>query len=177
MPGFLVICVLYIQYLWRMIKRTVTRLFGLQAKKNTIPVNYDILYLINQKLDWHDRFFLSQTCQALRDFATCDWDDKYRSLSPKEQVKFLAGLAVGMPDHWVCGYCCALHRVDTSDTPDGSALRSLGMPCLTDPVPLMEFREYQIHHRHVQLALKYNRLGIRQKYLGELWRRPLGQST
>lgn len=168
MASFRVWCELYTKYIWRLLEGKAARLSGIGVKNSSIPLHYDVLYLINKNLDWHDRFFLSQTCRALREFAWCDWNDRYQSLNRKEQIQFLAGLAIGMPGHWFCAACLALHPVNTSDTPDG-AHRVIGNVCSgRDPTPVMELFEYQIHHRHIQLALKYNRMGSRKKYLKEL---------
>ncbi|CAM1511284.1 Fc.00g087970.m01.CDS01 [Cosmosporella sp. VM-42] len=122
----------------------------------------EVTLVILGHLDLHDKFFLSQTCRALRRCIVHDWEVEVGRLELKPTIDFWAGLAYCLPDSWYCRTCGTLHPVDTMDIPRPPIL---GLPCPSrgsnhEPV----FSGIQPHH--AQLALKYARMGnVYRQYL------------
>lgn len=132
-------------------------------KTHILDLPAEVILLITDQLDRHDQFFLSQTCRPLRRLVGCDWEREMDRLSMAEKLDFWTGLAYNLPDRWACADCCRLHAVDSSDTP--RAPRAPCHPHLSRGIG----KHYSIQHYHIQLALKYHRLGkSHQKQLGRL---------
>ncbi|KAH7241552.1 hypothetical protein BKA59DRAFT_456144 [Fusarium tricinctum] len=116
-----------------------------------LPV--DIFFIIIKHLELCDLFLLSQTSGAMRYFAKRDWEAEMHNKSLKYKLDFLSGLAYALPDRWVYGYSVGLCEVDPHDVPAAS-------PFPWDDDMLPEWRgSYKLQPHHVQLALKYERLG------------------
>jgi hypothetical protein len=89
----------------------------------------------------------------MRYFAKRDWEAEMHNKSLKYKLDFLSGLAYALPDRWVYGYSVGLCEVDPHDVPAAS-------PFPWDDDMLPEWRgSYKLQPHHVQLALKYERLG------------------
>ena len=156
-------------------KHYIKHLIGLfwgQSKEHDIPSSppdklcflalpLDIIHLISTRLELHDRFFLSQTCRALRVLFRENWKE-VDGLSYADRMRFWTGLAYVLPRHWVCSACCELHPMDPKDTPRRPAYECLNR--LNEPLC------FRYLHHHVQLALKIHRLGghNHQRYLSAL---------
>ncbi|KAH7318106.1 hypothetical protein B0I35DRAFT_478643 [Stachybotrys elegans] len=106
---------------------------------------------------------LSQTCTALRRIiAHIPLANLYR----EQRLDLLLGLSRDLPDRWVCEICVRLHATHPQDTwaepwhttcPAGWRQHKDLNPCGLD----MSFR-------HVQLALKYSRIGCNPSYVENL---------
>ncbi|KAM0461440.1 hypothetical protein ACHAPV_004145 [Trichoderma viride] len=137
----------------------------------------DLLREISDLLSPADNIIFATTCRAVRNcagrgqFPPADTEE-----NREERFEYLVSKCRDMPDHWVCEECMRLHRIDTADTPTDSC-----PPCpLADsygrynqPLQLAPADEYELGRRHVQLALKYSRMGdsllpSHRQYLGRL---------
>lgn len=135
-----------------------------------LVLSLDIILLFGDYLSLHDKFFLSHTCQALRNIMKRDWEWELMILSIPDEQRFWAGLAYVLPDHWACSECYHLHRYSPADLPYKN-IHGRPSSCGVDR-SRGEFAEssYRLQHHHVQLALKFSRLGREEysKYLAAL---------
>lgn len=115
----------------------------------------ELLLEIIKHLDLHDEFLLSQTCGALRGLTERNWKPTLQRLSHAQQLDFWTGLAYVLPNHWVCGPCGKLHKIDKRDRPTTDN-RS---PRCQQQDGLDFDHSYHLRHTHVQLALKLTRMG------------------
>lgn len=123
----------------------------------------EILTLVIHQLALHDKLLLSRTCTTMRRLASCEWRVELDRYSISEKLGFWTGLAYVLPDYFICAGCYCPHRIDTSDVPSRSLLS-----CCPDRT-LTKKTAYALEHHHVQLALKYHRLGnSHQGYLKAL---------
>ncbi|KAL7791043.1 hypothetical protein V8C37DRAFT_383316 [Trichoderma ceciliae] len=149
-----------------------------QKKAAILQLPLDIISLVIDNLDLHDKFLLSHTCKAFRQITTSQgWDMKISRLPFNDRFGFLVGLAYTLPSHWACPKCCKLHRINTLDTPTafnkpGSqmAMRKSCVPCGVDLTRRIKVGAYSIQHYHIQFALKLSRLGniYHRQYLAKL---------
>ncbi|KAJ2978018.1 hypothetical protein NUW58_g7628 [Xylaria curta] len=122
-----------------------------------------VIHLIAKSLTPADIALLSQTCRSMRESL-----NKYpnaAALSRADYFAYLAGMARGLPNQWLCDYCMALHPIDKRDKPttkwrpcscpNYSVLASHRRCRLQNP-------NIPFEHHHIQLALKYTRLGQRK---------------
>ncbi|PNP39455.1 hypothetical protein TGAMA5MH_08661 [Trichoderma gamsii] len=137
----------------------------------------DLIREITTHLSPADNIILATTCRAVRNcagrgqFPPADTEE-----NREERFEYLAGMCRDMPDHWVCEECMRYHRIDTADTPADSRpscplADSYGR--YNQPLQLAPADEYELGRRHVQLALKYTRMGdsltpTHRQYLGRL---------
>lgn len=130
----------------------------------------DILFLVADNLALHDKFFLSQTCQALRHIMFRDWDSEISRLSFNDKLRFWTGLACTLPSYWACAKCCKLHLINTSDTPTSLILGWQYPSCGADLSRGDFIRQgYSVQHHHIQIALKLSRLRNKhEKYFAAL---------
>ncbi|KAI0401811.1 hypothetical protein F4802DRAFT_578511 [Xylaria palmicola] len=106
-----------------------------------------------------DIVLLSQTCRSIR--VSLFKHPSGAHLSRADYFAYLAGMAHGLPDQWVCDYCMALHPVNKRDTPT-AACSPCPCPAESRGPPLHNPCLLRIDHHHVQLALKYTRLQLRK---------------
>lgn len=136
-----------------------------QSNKNRdvalLQLPVEILLLIADNLDLHDKFHISQTCQALRQITLRDWKTELLQLSFDDKLTFWTGVAYTLPRHWVCPKCCKLHLGKMSDTP---IIRKHCLPCGVKQCKKRVHKGYKIQHHHIQLALKLSRLGNKYRY-------------
>ncbi|KXH43882.1 hypothetical protein CSAL01_01798 [Colletotrichum salicis] len=134
------------------------------GKAYVLRLSIDLLQEIIGHLDLLSQFMFSQTCRAGRILTQKDWKDASLALPEPERISFWAAVAYRLPNHWACARCCGLHETDRSDTPwshrsppcqQGEALDTLG-------------RSYKLRHTHIELALKFRRMGTNAGYLSEL---------
>ncbi|GFP55634.1 hypothetical protein TASIC1_0005049200 [Trichoderma asperellum] len=122
----------------------------------------DLIREITDELSPADKIIFATTCRAIRNtvgrgqFPSDTYEDR------QERFEYLASMCRDMPNHWVCEECMRYHRIDTSDTP----VQSRPTCPLADrygrynqPLTLSPGDEYELGRRHVQLALKYTRMG------------------
>ncbi|KAF5628551.1 f-box domain protein [Fusarium sp. NRRL 25303] len=122
-----------------------------------LPV--EVMFYILDHTELCSLYWLSQTCRTMRYLAKRD----FRTLANtnfEDRAEFLLGLAYVMPDHYFCGKCCMLHIFNRHAPSIKSRLcwdYSINhrRSCATG---------YNLQHQHVQLALKYNRLGGFYRY-------------
>ncbi|KAM4056234.1 endonuclease-reverse transcriptase domain-containing protein [Hirsutella rhossiliensis] len=117
-------------------KRRVPRAGPLQKNCALLQMPVEIILLISDELPKHGQVVLSQTCLDLRAILDHHLHLSGARLSPEQQLEYLACLARDEPNWWVCERCISLHYVTCLD-----------MVRLT------------LNHHHVQLALKYSRMG------------------
>ncbi|KAF5539560.1 f-box domain-containing protein [Fusarium napiforme] len=118
-----------------------------------LPV--DVLICILDHAELCDLYWLSQTCKSMQRLAKRDFRTIVNNTNAEDKAEFLLGLAYVLPDHFFCVNYCMLHTVDSH------------APLLMSP----HCCDYSVNHgricaagfdlqyQHVQLALKYNRLG------------------
>ncbi|KAF5986141.1 hypothetical protein FBULB1_2571 [Fusarium bulbicola] len=114
----------------------------------------DVLMYILDHTELYSLYWLSQTCKTMRHLARRDFRTLINT-NAEDKAKFLLGLAYVLPDHYFCGNCCQLHIFNRHG--------SSRMPshCWDDSVNHRRSCAilYDLQHQHVQLALKYIRLG------------------
>ncbi|KAL7896633.1 hypothetical protein HDV63DRAFT_411075 [Trichoderma sp. SZMC 28014] len=122
----------------------------------------DLIREISDHLSPADSIIFATTCRAVRNcsgrgqFPPADTDE-----AQEQRFEYLASMCRDMPDHWVCEQCMRCHRIDTDDTPtDSRPTCPLAEPYgrYNQPLPLVA-DDYELGRRHVQLALKYTRMG------------------
>ncbi|KXH47117.1 hypothetical protein CSIM01_13211 [Colletotrichum simmondsii] len=125
----------------------------------------EMLFHIISFLELHDQFILRQTCKDMQVLLQKDWRLLFTRLAVSQKLDFLAGLAFTSPNHWVCGGCHQLHRIDTNDIP----WHKLGT-CPHDKDRARFLSRFGIRESHVQLALKLTRLktAADQEYLKKI---------
>ncbi|KID94430.1 f-box domain containing protein, partial [Metarhizium majus ARSEF 297] len=131
----------------------------------------ELLLAIAEKLPADSRLVLSQTCSAFHNIIQSSQSTKcsVKTFDPSTFLDYLAAIARDLPDMWVCDKCMALHAADRQDTPQSPLTKS----CPRTPMHRANGQRLcWPHHRHVQLALKYTRLGVRdperRRHLAEL---------
>ncbi|KAK1244043.1 hypothetical protein MKX08_002181 [Trichoderma sp. CBMAI-0020] len=122
----------------------------------------DLLRDISDQLPPADSLVFATTCRAVRNCAGRGQFPADAEENQEQRFEFLASICRDMPDHWVCEECVRLHRIDTADTPSNSRptcplADAYGR--FNQPLQLAPAAEYELGRRHVQLALKYSRLG------------------
>ncbi|KAK1471611.1 hypothetical protein CCUS01_06095 [Colletotrichum cuscutae] len=140
-----------------------------QPQTYTVPsflkLPNEMLFHIISFLELHDQFILRQTCKDMQILLQKDWRLLFTRLAVSQKLDFLAGLAFTSPNHWVCGGCHLLHRIDTNDIP-WHLLRT----CPYDTNRACFLSRFDIRESHVQLALKLMRLktAANQEYLKKI---------
>ncbi|KAK9437438.1 F-box domain, cyclin-like protein [Metarhizium brunneum] len=139
-----------------------------QGLENLSP---ELLLAIAEKLPADSRLVLSQTCSAFHSIIQSSQRTKcsIKTFDPSTFLDYLAVIARDLPDTWVCDKCMALHAADLQDTPQSPITKS----CPRASLHRANGKSLcWPHHRHVQLALKYTRLGVRdperRRHLAEL---------
>lgn len=134
----------------------------------------DIVYLVFDELPLHGRILLSQTCRDLRSVLRSKCYSAVRKASAAERLALLRVLGDILPDRRLCTPCRALHLVDHKDLPV-TDYDYYYRPC---PAPERIWSRhylnarYAVAHRHVQLAIKYTRLGnVHQRYRARISQR------
>ncbi|KAF4973179.1 hypothetical protein FZEAL_9396 [Fusarium zealandicum] len=156
-------------------------LFGAQdveddVKKNKITIlqlPIDVVLLITDYLALHDQVTLSETCISFHTVVRLRCGSA--ALLPKEQrIRYFSAVARSIPDRWACEICAELHPVSFKDAPGIPS----SLPCQRTALR-PRFHgisiKFKLEHRHVQLALKYQRLACISKndraiYLSRLLR-------
>ncbi|KAI0104656.1 hypothetical protein GGR51DRAFT_560918 [Nemania sp. FL0031] len=137
-----------------------------------LPV--DLIVDIAKFLAPADKVLLSQTCSSMRDCLAKHSNANAAHLSRADYFAYLAGIARGLPEKWVCDCCMALHTIDKYDKPTAKWRSSRCPVYSTRPLwrhsRLHDTHHIRIQHHHVQLALKYTRLQQRKydSYLRDL---------
>lgn len=126
----------------------------------------EIFLLIANELPLESKFILSQTCRRARFNLHRDWRAELERLACDRdaQLRFLSAIARDLPDHLACEYCVRLHKVNSGCVPTRhkSSICKVSEPriCVdTYRDGGLEGEGYHLSHIHVQLALKYSRLG------------------
>ncbi|EHK42005.1 hypothetical protein TRIATDRAFT_30654 [Trichoderma atroviride IMI 206040] len=122
----------------------------------------DLLREIFDQLSPADNIVFATTCRAVRNCAGRGQFPADAEENQEQRFEVLASMCRDMPDRWVCEECMRLHRIDTADTPaDSSPTCPLADAYgrFNQPLQLAPADEYELGRRHVQLALKYTRLG------------------
>lgn len=131
----------------------------------------ELLLAMAEILPAESRLVLSQTCSAFHNIIQSSQRTKFslKNFDPSTFLDYLATIARDLPDAWVCDKCMALHAADLHDTPQSPLTKSCPRASLHRANGQ---RLCWPHHRHVQLALKYTRLGVRdperRRHLAEL---------
>jgi hypothetical protein len=137
----------------------------------------DLIHEITNHLSPADNIIFATTCRAVRNIAgPGQFPPDDTEENREERFEYLASMCRDMPDHWVCEECMQYHCIDTTDTPADSRptcplADSYGR--YNRPLQLAPGDEYELGRRHVQLALKYTRMGdsllpSHRQYLGRL---------
>lgn len=148
-----------------------------------IPV--DSLLLVADELPLDSKYLLSQTCKRIHAILHRDWLAALQKLPTAERRLAVGRLAYHLPDYFSCASCCKLHKVDVNDIPTSSNIdleytrrgcshvrkcRYVSKDHHQNFFEPYEFNNYYVLvHNHVQLALKYTRLGnTHTRYLSKL---------
>lgn len=137
----------------------------------TFGLPRELFWMITVNLSFADRFFLSQTCSALRHSLRRDWRGEFVLRLPRAQTEIAEELAEGLLNVWYCCFCGRLHRVDTRDYPsnhewagDSNSTRGCAVSGFSREQLLPSFRfepgtlvRYPIKMHHSQLLRKYER--------------------
>ncbi len=129
-----------------------------------------ILDLIFDTLPLDSKVLLSQTCRVMRRLLNQACAATIRELPLSNRLELLTELANALPDHQVCSICYELHTVNTMDVPYRICYRRDYRCSVFSMLDSHHFGlRYYLTHYHVQLALKYHRLGsVYQEYLTSL---------
>lgn len=126
----------------------------------------EILIIIMDNLERHDKYFLAQSCKTMRILASYCWEGETAPLESRDIHRFWYRLSYVLPDVYMCGRCRRLHKIDSADTPQTAK------PLGCSPLLSRTHCGYVLRHRHVMLALKYSRLGnVHEEYLRKLMAR------
>ncbi|KAG5753069.1 hypothetical protein H9Q70_004309 [Fusarium xylarioides] len=117
-----------------------------------LPV--EVLMYILDHAELCDLYWLSQTCKTMRCLAKRDFRTIINT-NVEDKAYFLLGLAYVLPDHYFCWRCCMLHTVNRH------VPSVMSLPCWDYSVNHRRScaAGYDLQPQHIQLALKYNRLG------------------
>lgn len=100
---------------------------------------------------------LSQSCATLRNILQGYNAREFARSSANDRIGYFARRARDLPDHWVCEKCATLHRVEQHDCPwHPNGCTADGF--LEQPT-FFDYGRYHLEHRHIQLILKYTRMG------------------
>ncbi|KAM3509472.1 hypothetical protein MY11210_006321 [Beauveria gryllotalpidicola] len=136
-----------------------------------LNVPIELIILFAQNLQLFDQYRLAQVSTGFRSILKKRFDERtIVKTSDKEWLIYLTLRAFSLPNHWVCEECNDLHPYDPEDNPSpvhlsggtsGGCPRRATTPDFTPIVSpcSFHFQQYHLHHRHVQLALKYHRMG------------------
>ncbi|KAK8147569.1 hypothetical protein G3M48_001387 [Beauveria asiatica] len=133
-----------------------------------VPV--ELIILFAQYLQLLDQYRLAQVSIAFRSILKTRFDQHtIAKVYPPEWMFYLATRALELPNHWVCEQCYDIHPYNPQDTPSLAHFNDAigGCPLkATTPYfrPMVfpysyHFQNFHLHHRYVQLALKYHRMG------------------
>lgn len=124
------------------------------GSRGLLELPVEVLLSILDHTELCGLYWLSQTCRTMRYLAKRD----FRTLvdtDVEDKAEFLLGLAYVLPDHYFCGKCCMLHIFNRH----APSIK----PRICWDYSVNHRRSwatgYDLQHQHVQLALKYNRLG------------------
>ncbi len=150
-------------------------------KQDSLLLNLPLCLILNicDELDWPDKVVFSQTCRSLWHHLHSKCVSTFRKATFEDRLKYLTILSSILLDYYVCERCCVLHLINPKDVP--GIWRSQCWDTYHVPCPLPELNEgsvsfsrhYAFAYRHVQLALKYSRLGgkaVHQRYLKNILR-------
>ncbi|OHE92021.1 hypothetical protein CORC01_12660 [Colletotrichum orchidophilum] len=129
-----------------------------------LSIPTELLEEIIKHLDLHGEFMFSQTCQTARILTQKDWKDALLKLPDPDKLLFWARVAYRLPNQWACARCCKLHETDHWDTPRSQRLPRCQRGETLDTLD----RCYKLRHTHVDLALKFRRMGVNTSYLREI---------
>ncbi|KAM0258715.1 hypothetical protein ACHAQJ_003724 [Trichoderma viride] len=123
----------------------------------------ELICEISQELSPVDKVLFASTCRPIRNTLGPGQFSSEMSELQEQRFDYLARMCRDMPDKWVCEECMHCHSIDTADTPaDPHLACPLANPYygrFNQPLQLIARDEYRLGRRHVQLALKYTRLG------------------
>jgi len=108
---------------------------------------------------------LSFTCRLLHNILNNDITKMVNKLSPHEYDDYLVAMVygLGMHESFAC-VCHRLHRIEPHDYP-GTTKRLAWRQCWPASAIVGQFANYNLHQRHVQLALRHSRSGARRTEL------------
>lgn len=140
--------------------------FHTYIKQNSflLKLSLEIIYDIVNRLPLSAIILLSQTCRDL--WYLLRGSTAMQKVTSSERLELLATLGYILPYYRLCGGCNALHIVDPKDVPkrvyDGSCKECIPNKS-SGRVSILAY--YAVEFHHVQLAIKYTRLGnIHQHY-------------
>ncbi|KAL7791467.1 hypothetical protein V8C37DRAFT_417031 [Trichoderma ceciliae] len=149
-------------------KRKINSLKNARSALLNMPI--ELIRDISDELSVVDKVIFASTCRPIQNtLGLCRLSDAVSELQ-EQRFEFLARMCRDMPGKWVCEECMRYHRIDDSDTPATPHLACpIGHPYhgrFNQPLRLIAREEYRLGRRHVQLALKYTRLGneVSSKY-------------
>ena len=148
------------------LSRTILRKSTVKQASLLLDLPLCLIYTIFDELQWPEKVMLSQTCKDLRYNLRQKCSSILRKATVLERLEYLTILGNILPDHYLCTACCVLHLVDPKDIPITDC-NIIGANLYRAPCPLPEplWSRHRLHHnyavafRHVQLAIKYSRMG------------------
>lgn len=146
------------------------------SRISTLPL--ELLILISVHLPLESKFSLSRTCRRAYHSVQRDWLSEARKLPRDEHLRYLLHLVHNGPDRAICTTRHRVFRVEEEDflgefhmnkfVRHGFIVDREWRYLVTHCCDLEN--DYYLTHDHVQLALKYKRLGVRARYLDALVR-------
>jgi hypothetical protein len=119
----------------------------------------EVILDIADCLPAHSQLVLGQTCRAMHHILQSRNQRNMRQISQWDYVDYLLSLTRNDPDTWVCDNCLQCHRVHEWDTPSQPNWSRCPKPWEKVAITGHRQKEFRLAHRHVQLSLKYSRLG------------------
>lgn len=120
----------------------------------TLPKGLQLM--ITNKCSFVDGIMLSHTCRNLYNIFRRSRPQKWVVRNKEEFGKYISQYLRQFPEHWLCIKCNQLHDVFLDDTPTKHFEPIC--PYRMEPSLFLGNRNYQLHQRHVHLAVIYSQL-------------------
>lgn len=147
------------------------------ARSALLNMPIELIREFSDELSPVDKILFTATCRPIRNtLGLSQLSDEEWELR-EQQFEYLARIGRDMPHKWFCEECMRHHPINMSDTPASPLLScpvgKLDRSEFNSSLRLIARGEYRLGRRHVQLALKYTRLGKdisprNRQYLGRL---------
>ncbi|RFU79594.1 hypothetical protein TARUN_2642 [Trichoderma arundinaceum] len=133
------------------------------ARSALLNLPIELIRDISDELSAVDKVIFATTCRPVRNTLGLTQLSDSESDSQEQQFDYLARMCRDMPGKWVCEECMRCHDINSADTPTNPYLAcpfgNVDHGRFNRPLRLIAREEYRLGRRHIQLALKYTRLG------------------
>ncbi|KAL2203192.1 hypothetical protein CC79DRAFT_1325950 [Sarocladium strictum] len=157
-----------ISLLWRRLKYELTPEPSQGPRSLVVKLPPELLLQIADHLNLYDQIQFSQTCVWLHSLLHINSAAEIAALTYQKRLEFFHAASLRRPQSWVCPKCVYLHHLEQAGVPSQitwviKACQKKNMPNIYGP--------YDLHERHIQLALKLSQTDFRnanQEYLTKL---------